>query len=97
LGLSQSVSSHFGFDSVTEELTPMLEAVGCYARRDEAIRAVIPEYGPGWKNKIVLPNVTENEGFNFYSVVAQSPGGETFKKRLPHEAYLQIVAATNFK
>lgn len=97
LGLSRSVSTHFGFDSVLEELTPILESVGCYARRDEAIRSAIPEYGPGWKSKIVLPNVIEHTGFNFYSVVAQSPGGELIKKRLPLEAYLQIVAATNFK
>ncbi len=97
LGLSQSVSKHFGFASVEEELTPILESVGCYARRDEAIRSVIPEYGKGWKSKIVLPNVTEHAGFNFYSVVAQSPDGTLVKKRLPLEAYLQIVAATNFK
>ncbi len=97
LGLSQSISTHFGFASIVEELTPILESVGCYARRDEAIRSAIPEYGPGWKSKIVLPNVIEHVGFNFYSVVAQSPNGEQIKKRLPLEAYLQIVAATNFK
>ena len=97
LGLSRSISTYFGFDSVLEELTPILESVGCYARRDEAIRSAIPEYGPGWKSKIVLPNVMEHAGFNFYSVVAQPPGGELIKKRLPLEAYLQVVAATNFK
>jgi len=97
LGLSQSVSGHFGFASAEEDLTPVLESVGCYTRRDDAIRSVIPEYGQGWKSKIVLPNVTEHAGFNFYSVVAQSPEGATLKKRLPLEAYLQIVAATNFK
>src|SRR5205823_1151746 len=36
-------------------------------------------------------------GFNFYSIVAQSHDGALIKERLPHEAYLQIVAATNFK
>ena len=95
--LSQAVSTQFGFASVMEELTPILESLGCYARRDEAISSVIPEYGPGWKAKIVLPKVTEHTGFNFYSIVAQSPDGALIKERLPHEAYLQIVAATNFK
>jgi NAD+ synthase len=97
LRLSRSVSTHFGFSSVEEDLTDILEAVGCYARRDEAIRSVIPEYGGGWKSKIALSNAAEGEGFNFYSVVAQSPDGAIVRKRLPHEAYLQTVAATNFK
>lgn len=97
IGLSRSVSDRFGFDSVLEELTPVLDALGCYRRRDDAIRTAIPEYGPGWKNKIVLPNVVSSKGYNFYSVVALSPSGETIKKRLPVEGYLGVVAATNFK
>jgi NAD+ synthase len=97
LGLSRSVSEHFGFDSAEEDLTPVLESVGCYRRRDQAIRMAIPEYGPGWKSKIVLPNVVDNAGFNYYSVVAQGPDGNQIKKRLPLEAYLGVVAATNFK
>jgi NAD+ synthase len=61
LGLSRSVSEHFGFDSAEEDLTPVLESVGCYRRHDQAIRMAIPEYGPGWKSKIVLPNVVDND------------------------------------
>jgi NAD+ synthase len=95
LPLSQSVSDAFGFDSVVEDLTPILEAVRCYEWRDDAIRSVIPEFGPGWRSKIVLGGV--GEGYNVYSVVAQPPRGELIKKRLPPKAYLQIVAATNFK
>lgn len=97
LGLSQSVSTTFGFDSAVEELTPVLDSLGCYRRRDDAIRRAIPEYGPGWRMKIVLPNVIDNKGYNYYSVVAISPQGETVKKRLPIDAYLGVVAATNFK
>ena len=95
--LSQVISTHYEFDSTIEDITHILEAVGCYRRRDDAIRAVIPAYGPGWKNKIVLPNVVENKGYNFYSVVAQAPDGEMVKARLPLEAYLGILSASNFK
>jgi NAD+ synthase len=95
LQLSQSVSDTFGFDSVVEDLTPILAAVRCYEWRDDAIRSVVPEFGAGWKSKIVLGGV--GEGYNVYSVVVQSPRGETRKYRLPPKAYLQIVAATNFK
>ncbi len=97
LSLSQSISNHFGIDSKAEILTPMLDAVGCYSRLDDSVRKAIPEYGAGWKMKIVLPNFLETKGINFYSIIAQTPSGETIKKRLPLDAYLGIVAATNFK
>lgn len=95
LGLSRSVSDRFGFDSALEELTPVLDALGCYRRRDDAIRLAIPEYGAGWKSKIVLPAL--GGGINFYSVVAQDPQGRMVKARLPLDGYLGVVAATNFK
>jgi NAD+ synthase len=97
LGLSRSVSDRFGFDSALEELTPVLEALGCYRRRDDAIRMAVPEYGEGWKSKIVLPSVGGATGINFYSVVAQDPSGRQVKVRLPLDGYLGVVAATNFK
>lgn len=96
LGLSRSVSDTFGFDSTLEELTPILDGFGCYQRRDDAIRMVFPDFGPGWKSKIVLPGLAGGE-LNVYSVVVQKPDGTVEKQRLPLKAYLQIVAATNFK
>jgi len=97
LGLSTSISDTFGFESTVEILTPILEGLRCYERRDEAIRMVFPEFGPGWKSKIVLPGLLDGDAYNVYSVVVQTPTGEILKKRLPPKAYLQIVAATNFK
>jgi NAD+ synthase len=97
LGLSTSISDTFGFESTVEILTPILEGLRCYERRDEAIRMVFPEFGLGWKSKIVLPGLMDGDAYNVYSVVVQTPGGEILKKRLPPKAYLQIVAATNFK
>src|SRR5262245_5672298 len=41
LGLSKSVSDALGFDSTVEVITPLLDASGCYVRRDEAIRMVV--------------------------------------------------------
>ena len=75
----------------------MLEAAGCYRRRDDAIRMVCPEYGPGYKSKIVLPSVIDSDSFRLYSVVVQAPDGNETRHRLTPEAYLGIVAATNFK
>jgi len=86
-----------GIETTVENIGPTLEALGCYERRDEAIRRVIPEYGKGWKSKIVLPNLVEKSQYALFSVVAQSPSGEMKRTRLTAEAYLGVVAATNFK
>lgn len=97
LDLSQSVADAFGIATERNDITPILDSLRCYERRDEAIRSVVPEFGPGYKSKIVLPAATENSSYNIYSVVVQSPDGEQKKVRLTPSAYLGIVAATNFK
>lgn len=97
LDLSSLVADHFGVNKVHEDISSILKSVGFYKRYDEAVRMVIPEYGDGWKSKIVTPNVTETKGFNLFSIVAQSTDNTIIKKRLSLKAYLEIVAATNFK
>jgi len=97
LALGQLVADKLQIRTVVEDITPILEAAGCYRRRDEMIRALIPEYGPGWKSKIVLPGKQEHDGYNIFSVIAESPDGKQMRARLTPEAYYGIVAATNFK
>lgn len=97
LGFSRSLTDWLGVDSLVEDLTEILTAAGAYERRDAAIRRVVPEYGPGWRSKIVLPSVTDSDAFRLYSVVAEAPDGRRVTERLTTEAYLEIVAATNFK
>jgi NAD+ synthase len=94
---SRLISTHLGIESIMEEITQTLEGFGCYRRRDEAIRTVVPEYQANWKHKIVLPSVIESSAYRVFSVVVQAPDNRVIKERLPVEAYLQIVAATNFK
>lgn len=97
LDLGTLVANTFNVKSVHENISGILESLGFYKRYDDAVRQVIAEYGPGWKSKIVIPNITESKGFNLFSIVAESPDGEIVKQRLPLKAYLEIVAATNFK
>lgn len=97
ISLSRSISDHFGFDSVLEEIADTLAAAGCYSRYDDAVRKVLPEYGDGWKSKIVLPSVVDDGTLRVYRVVVENPDGEQSSHRLTTEAYLGIVAATNFK
>ena len=97
LALSSLVAEHLGLETIVEDITSVLEALRFYHRYDEAVRAVIPEYGPGWKSKMVNVQLSENRGFSLFSLVAQSPEGQMVKKRLSYKPYLEILAATNFK
>jgi NAD+ synthase len=97
IALSRLAAESTRISTALEEITPILDAVGCYRRRDDAFRRVIPEYGAGWKAKIVLPSVLGADRFRLFSVVARSPEGEEVTARLTAEAYREVVAATNFK
>lgn len=96
--LGTQLAEHLGIEYTVEDIQPTLAAIGCYRRYDEAIQSVFPDYGEGWKSKIVLPgDLLDSDRMNFYRLVVQNPAGEQFTERLPMKAYLEIVAATNFK
>ena len=96
-GLGQLLGAKLGIKTVLEDITTILEAAGTYSRRDAAIREAVPEYGPGDKSKIVLPNAKDNDGYSLFSVVVELPDGRQFRRRLTLDSYLGILAATNFK
>ena len=96
LEFARLVAKAFGISTVVENIGPTLEALGCYRRRDDAIRKMIPEYGEGWKSKIVISGGLEGR-INHFRLVAEAPTGARREARLELPEYLQIVAATNFK
>lgn len=97
LRLGSMLAQQLGIRSFTEDIHQILEAAGCYRRRDEAIRSVASEYSKGYKSKIALPHVSDDARYALFSLVIQSPTGNISRMRLPLDAYLGIVAATNFK
>jgi NAD+ synthase len=97
LDISRLVTDSLGVETVLEDITEILSATRCYERRDEAVRRVIPQFAEGWKFKIVLPSVLGTDAYRLFTLVAQSPDGDTIEERLPATEYLTIVAATNFK
>jgi NAD+ synthase len=79
-------------------MTGALVGLGCYERRDEAIRRVFPEYDPSYKAKIGLSqNVLDSDTLNVFHLTIVTPEGEERSQRLGLRDYLQIVAASNFK
>jgi NAD+ synthase len=97
LRLGRALATAFNIKTVVEDITTTLTAAGCYRRRDEAIRSAVPEYGAGYRCKIVLPDVVSQAGYPLYRIVVRAPSGEERRVRLPLGPYLGIVAATNFK
>ena len=97
LRLGRMLASHLGIEAVVEDIAPALAGLGCYARQNEAIRQVFPQYGDDWKCKITLPSILDSDRLNVFQLTVQSPDGATETKRMPPAAYLQLVAATNYK
>ena len=58
---------------------------------------MFPDYGDGWRNKITLPSILDSDRLNVSELTVESPSGERRIARMPPAAYLQMVAATNFK
>jgi NAD+ synthase len=97
LRLGRMLAGHLGIRHVVENIAPALEGLGCYARQLEAIRMVFPEYGDGWKCKLTMPSILDGDRLNITSLTVEDPSGARRTSRMSPAAYLQMVAATNFK
>jgi NAD+ synthase len=92
----KQVAEQLSIPHAVEDIQPVLEAIGCYRSRDDAMRAVFSGYGEGWKSKIAIAGGAQGR-INYFKLVVQSPHGDIMEARLPLKEYLQIVAATNYK
>jgi NAD+ synthase len=97
LELGRLAAESLGITTIVEDISGVLDAAGCYARRDAAIRTLIPDYGPGWRCKVMLPSVVESDQYRIFSVIAQAPDGTQQRARVTPAAYLELIAATSFK
>ncbi len=93
LRLGRMLAENLGIETVTEDIAPILEAAGCYRRRDAFIRRLVPEFDSGWGCKVVL----SSGAYNITQLVVESPAGERRTLRMPLDIYLGVVAATNMK
>jgi len=96
--LAQDLAKKLNIECIVEDMTPGLEGMGAYRRRDEAVKKVFPEYVPGWDFKITLQsNPLAGSSLNVFKGTVGNKKGQTFEKRLPVKEYLKIVAASNMK
>ena len=94
--LGKKLADQLGIKYLIEDIAPTLDAIGCYKWRDDAIRSIFPDYNDQWKSKITISGGQVGKK-NHFMVVVQTPEGEIKKERMALKAYLQIIAATNYK
>src|SRR5256886_12507289 len=51
LSLGRGWAETLGLEFAIEDIGPMLEALGCYRRRNEAIRRLVPQFQDHWRRK----------------------------------------------
>ncbi len=95
LGSLGAAELHIG--ALVEDITAVLAAAACYERQTEAIRTVFPDYGDGWRSKLVLPSLVDGDRLNLVRLTVADPDGVEHTSRMAPDAYRQLVAATNFK
>jgi len=96
--LGKLLANHLDVQLIIEDISPVLEAFGCYKHREEAVKRIFPEFTTGYKYKIVLPqNLMETGRLNTYFLVIEDPDGQRKTKRLPPMELLEIIASTNHK
>ena len=93
--LGLELARKLGARTEEEPITDALEGLGCYRRRDAAIRQVFSDYEPSWKHKVVRSAPTG--GMTFFSLVVERPDGTTDRRRMPPGPYRDLIAATNMK
>jgi NAD+ synthase len=93
--LGLELANALGARAVEEPITGALEALGCYKRRDEAIRRVFPDYESSWRHKLVRS--APSGGIIVFSLVVERPDGTEEARRMPPEAYQELISATNMK
>ncbi len=97
LRLATELAAGLGAELLVDDLTAALDGAGCYDRQVDAIRGAVPEYGDGWKHKLSMPSILAGDRLNVTRLTVEDPAGVQRTVRMPPAAYLQLVAATNYK
>jgi len=96
--LARELANRLGIKAETVPITPMLQSLGVYQRRDALVKKYFPEFTEGWKYKMAISKDTiGKEGLNFFYLIAVDLHGGAHKARLSLSDYLEMVAATDMK
>jgi NAD+ synthase len=87
-----------GVQVIIEDIDAPLESLGCFRRRDAAIRRLFPDLGERYRSKItVAADLLDRDRVSYFNLVVETADGEIRSRRMPPDDYLAVVAATNMK
>lgn len=80
------------------DITPTVDSVAAYDRRDEFIRTIVPSYASGCGYNITLPtDLLERDRLSFYVLQVMLADGTIERKRLNTEEFRAITSFANIK
>jgi NAD+ synthase len=95
---AQKHAKAIGIKTVFDDITSALEGFGTYARRDNVIKEIFPEFNDNWKSKVTLPaDIIARDAFNFYTLKIKDNQGSVKTARLNIQSVRDILAASNTK
>jgi NAD+ synthase len=97
--LAAIMARRLGIQTVTNDITPVLEGFGTYEKRDRVVSELFPDLQEdGFKFKLTLPGgLLERDTLNFFTIQVTSSDGKQRSARLKKEHLNAIVAASNTK
>lgn len=91
-------ATQLGIEVREIDITPTVESVVSYARRDDYLRSLVPEYRPGCRYNVTLPaDLLERDAYSVYNLQVELPGGELKRKRLTLEEFRAVTSYANVK
>ena len=91
-------AENLGIEYRKIDISPTVDSVFNYTRRDELIQSLIPEYKTGYKYNITLPtDLLDRDSYSFYRLQVQIPDGEMKSVRLNLDEFRAVTAFANIK
>ena len=91
-------AENLGIEYRKIDISPTVDSVFNYTRRDELIQSLIPEYRTGYKYNITLPtDLLDRDSYSFYRLQVQIPDGEMKSVRLNLDEFRAVTAFANIK
>jgi NAD+ synthase len=94
--LGSQLARHLRIEFEQQDISPALQALGCYDSQQDVLQRTIAGFGTGWKFKLAISQAMGGR-VSVTRVVAEDPAGARHEARLAAADYQQLVAATNFK
>ncbi|MDD3643589.1 MAG: NAD(+) synthase [Candidatus Krumholzibacteria bacterium] len=92
------MAEKLGIECHEIEITPYLQSLGVYDKRNAVVQKLFPELSPPFRFRLVLPqNLLDEDRISAYHIEVQLEDGSVESRRLPVKSYLELMAANDIK